>query len=89
MWPFAEVSRVWTGYSVWITMTCTMSQTSERSSPVFEFTKSLGREGRFCVHHFIPVYFHGASVEISEVSANLVQISRSFVPWSSESVYTT
>lgn len=34
--------------------------------------------------HFIPVYFHGASLEISEISDKLAQV-RGFMPWSSES----
>lgn len=40
------------------------------------------------VHHFNPVYFCGASVEMSDVSYNPVLISRSFMPWPSESAYT-
>lgn len=36
----------------------------------------------------IPVYFHGTSLEISEISDKLVQV-RSSTPWSSESAHTT
>lgn len=64
-----------------------MSRTAE-IAPASGFTAWAGKAGS-AVHHFIPLYFLSLSVEISEVSDNLVEISRSSMPWSSEGAYTT
>lgn len=81
MWPFAEMSRVWTGFSGDNYQLYCVTDFRE-AQKVCAGQAGSGR----CPS--IPVYFHGASLEIAEISDKLVQV-RSFMPWSSESAHTT
>lgn len=86
MCPLTEMSRVWTGlFSVW----ATIHRLQRVLLQYLDSPKIWAGKAASGVCHFIPVYFHSMSVEMSEVSDNLVQSSSSFMPRSSERAYTT
>lgn len=86
---FVDMSRVWTVFSVWITIAVLCHRLQRDFLQHLDSLNVWAGKAGSAVHHFIPFYFHSANVEISEVPDNLVEISRSFMPWSSEGAYTT